>query len=723
MKKLTLFLSAMLLACATTLRAEGENTSLGTLFHETFGDNSSSARDWKDSYSVKSGVAAVYQNAKYSITNAKQGKNSTGQTKSGLNQSTQNQDAIFIVGPLSVAGYQNLEVTYYWKAGSIKGTYTTNLYYSTDGTNYTEVTRTSGKGATSFVQCVYSLPEAAQSNNLYLKVVFNTSNTQAIIDEFVLMGESASTATLQSIEITGEPTKKDYMAGEAFSTDGLKVMGNYDDDTKKEITEGIKWTVTPATLTAGTTSVEVKATVGEKTATRTIEGLTVTAPKTLTSIAVSGTPAEFWKGDTFNHNGMTVTAKWDDNSTTDVTTEATFSEPDMTTAGTQAITVTYKGKSTTYNITVKTIANTQETAYTVAEAIALIDAGKDLTTEVFVKGIVSKIVTPWSTQHNNITYNISDDGATTSTQFQLFRCVTNDANVGDVVIAKGVMTKYNSTYEFTSGNTIVAIVEKVVSSIAISGDAETTNYYAGQTFDPAGLVVTATFEDESTANVTELVDWTFDPAVLEEGTTTVSVSATYKELNAAPVVVTVTVGPAPKVVTIDLTKDETTTATADKLEWKGTILTITSARTSNNTAANNYYPGTKGQSYKSTRFYSGNTLTFTPVKGITLESITYTATTDNYATVMKNSTWTNATASVDGTTVTITPTDGEEAVSATIGGTTGGTSFVINYSGEASPTALDNAIVETPAVKSIENGQLIILRDGVKYNAMGVRLQ
>ena len=38
-------------------------------------------------------------------------------------------------------------------------------------------------------------------------------------------------------------------------------------------------------------------------------------------------------------------------------------------------------------------------------------------------------------------------------------------------------------------------------------------------------------------------------------------------------------------------------------------------------------------------------------------------------------------------------------------------------------TAIDNAAVETPAVKTIENGQLVILRDGVKYNAMGVRLQ
>ena len=38
-------------------------------------------------------------------------------------------------------------------------------------------------------------------------------------------------------------------------------------------------------------------------------------------------------------------------------------------------------------------------------------------------------------------------------------------------------------------------------------------------------------------------------------------------------------------------------------------------------------------------------------------------------------------------------------------------------------TAIDNTTLRTPSVKTIENGQLVILRDGVKYNAMGVRLQ
>ena len=38
-------------------------------------------------------------------------------------------------------------------------------------------------------------------------------------------------------------------------------------------------------------------------------------------------------------------------------------------------------------------------------------------------------------------------------------------------------------------------------------------------------------------------------------------------------------------------------------------------------------------------------------------------------------------------------------------------------------TAIDNATVAEKAVKMIENGQLVIIREGVKYNAQGVRLQ
>ena len=160
------------------------------LFHETFGNNTGSARAWSDTYSVKSGVSAVYSGiSSYTVTNVKQGKNTTGSTQSGLNQSTQGTDAVLIIGPLNVSSAEDMVLTYQWKAASIKGTYSTSLYYATSSTGeYNEVAGT-GSGATTFVERSYTLPAAAQVSTLYLKIIWNTSNSQAIIDEVDLTGK------------------------------------------------------------------------------------------------------------------------------------------------------------------------------------------------------------------------------------------------------------------------------------------------------------------------------------------------------------------------------------------------------------------------------------------------------------------------------------------------------------------------------------------------------
>ena len=164
-----------------------------TLFHESFGNNPNKARAWDDSYSVKSGEASVYSGiSSYDVVNVKQGKNTTGYTQSGLNQSSQGDDAIIIIGPLNVSDYNDLALVYQWKAASIGGTYYTKLYYATSKNgSFLEVTGT-GNGATSFVERSYSLPAAAQVSTLYLKIIWNTSNTQAIIDEVDLSGKSTN---------------------------------------------------------------------------------------------------------------------------------------------------------------------------------------------------------------------------------------------------------------------------------------------------------------------------------------------------------------------------------------------------------------------------------------------------------------------------------------------------------------------------------------------------
>lgn len=386
------------------------------------------------------------------------------------------------------------------------------------------------------------------------------SNKGALyLTSITIKWESGVAKVLKSIEVSGTPTKTTYFDGEAFDPTGLVVTGTYDDGTQKEITDGIVWAKDPEILKLGITSVGVKASVGNITSNiYTVEGITVKEKVTLIGIEANGTPVKYWKGDKFNHDGITITARWSDESETNVTELCQFTEPDMTTAGKKTVTVTYENKECTYEIEVKTIENTKETAYTVSEAIKTIDAGKDLATQVYVKGVVSEIVTPFDPDFGNVSFNVSVDGSAEGEQFQFFRTqkdaknkYTEDPNieVGATVVGYGTLLLYKDKtqkeiYEFAAGNYLVeynAPVEKVLKSIAISGEATKTTYFEGETFDPTGLVVTATYDDESTRVVTNGVKWACTPETLILGATEVNVTATYGEKTASKTVaVTVT---------------------------------------------------------------------------------------------------------------------------------------------------------------------------------------
>lgn len=454
--------------------------------------------------------------------------------------------------------------------------------------------------------------------------------------------------TVKSLAITGEPTNKEYFVGDAFSTDGLKVNATYDDDTQEDVTAKTTctWALAPATFTEA--------------------------------------------------GAVSVTA-----------------------------TATYGGvsASTTCPVTVKTIANTKEGAYTVEQAIALIEAGKGLATPVYVKGVVSKIVDAYNAQYGNISFNVSDDGTTAAPQFEFFRNQKDaehkyteapNIEVGATVVGYGILKKFNDTYEFDKGNYLVeytAPAAKTLTSIAITGEPAKVAYETGESFNPEGLTVTATYDDESTADVTADATWTFDPAtftVVGENIE-VAVKAMYKEMEATTTA-TVSVAKAPLKYFIDLTKDETTTATAEKIEWAKDVVTVSGVQAKGGTAANNYYPGTVGKTYTSTRFYTNSTLTFAPKAGITISSVVYEAASENYAKEMGSSTWTNATVKVEGEKVVITPTDGTTTFSAKIGGTTGGKSFTILYEGTPSSTLAELAENGTEGKEYTVNDEMVVAK-------------
>ena len=124
------------------------------------------------------------------------------------------------------------------------------------------------------------------------------------------------------------------------------------------------------------------------------------------------------------------------------------------------------------------IKNTPETAYTVAKAFELIDAGQGLDDKVYVKGIISTI-NEVSTQHGNATYFISDDGTTTK-ELEIYRgysvggekfTAEDEIKVGDEVIVYGKLTLYGTTYEFSSGSSIYSLNGNTSAIKRVSDDA------------------------------------------------------------------------------------------------------------------------------------------------------------------------------------------------------------------------------------------------------------
>lgn len=128
---------------------------------------------------------------------------------------------------------------------------------------------------------------------------------------------------------------------------------------------------------------------------------------------------------------------------------------------------TYKAGSAYYTITVTPApghGTSPEDPYTVAEARAAIDANAGIT-GVYVVGIVSEIVTEYSSQFHNISFNISSDGSTGSDQIEAYRCKNlnntnftseDDVLVGDEVVVYGNLKLYQDTYEFDAGCYLVS---------------------------------------------------------------------------------------------------------------------------------------------------------------------------------------------------------------------------------------------------------------------------
>ena len=157
----------------------------------------------------------------------------------------------------------------------------------------------------------------------------------------------------------------------------------------------------------------------------------------------------------------------------------------------------YEAQSVTYALTVKAastvdITNTPETAYTVAKALELIEAGEGLDAKVYVKGIISSIKSVDTGEWGNATYNISDNGKEEKV-LVIYRgyylgakdnkfTSADQIKVGDKVVVYGKLVNYNGTKEMNSGSYIYSQNDKVSGVNAITLDKTNAPLYnlAGQ---------------------------------------------------------------------------------------------------------------------------------------------------------------------------------------------------------------------------------------------------
>ena len=377
------------------------------------------------------------------------------------------------------------------------------------------------------------------------------------------------------------------------------------------------------------------------------------------------------------------------------------------------------------------IANTQETALTTAEAIALIEntLAEQLAAEkVYVKGTVSK-VDSYNAKYKSITYwldanafQVYSGKGLNNTDFTSVNDVLVDAEVVVCGNLKKFVNSSSTTYEVDLNNYLVSYITpagaKEVATITLNGNktameiGEDDNEYT-VTYDGDGEL-TIISSNEAVAEAI-IVGTDVIVSAVSEGTTTITISALETD-NYYAVEQKYTLIVSPALVAASLPFEfngalsDISAANGIKQSGLGSYTTDLKLKFDDtndelvikfNATATNVKYDIKGNSFNNSTFdvkESADNQTYTTVA-------TYTAL----------STTQNETKSLLSTTRYVKFVYTNKS--------TGNVALGNIKIYDSTPTAIDNATVAEKAVKMIEDGQLVIIREGVKYNAMGVRLQ
>ena len=210
-------------------------------------------------------------------------------------------------------------------------------------------------------------------------------------------------------------------------------------------------------------------------------------------------------------------------------------------------------------------------------------SGSSLTLPAFEWTTTKILVTGTSGASTSVKQNIFVGSDAVSTETTGAQNVTNTYEIASASQAAGTIYILKIT---SAHNTQIAKIEiygegegggstKTLESLVISGDPTKTSYYAGQDFDPAGLTVTGTYSDQSTATITSGIEWSYSPSQeLALNQTSIGVTATVGNISSEEYNVDVTVTEAPAAVNYEK-------IIAEPADWSGEYLLVYEADATN----------------------------------------------------------------------------------------------------------------------------------------------
>lgn len=223
----------------------------------------------------------------------------------------------------------------------------------------------------------YSVGESLDTEGLLLHVTYSNGITASIAKDIAVSPErftsigtqtvtldyqgrtvefdvNVTAAVIERISVRTMPSKTVYTVGETLATRGFSLLAHYTDGTSKIITSG--YTYSPKTLSkAGKQYMTVSyggKTTGFNVTVNAAADTQQTASITGISVCTNPTRTSYMTGDTLDTSGLSLTVRYSDGSTRNVSNGFSCTPTTLSLAGNVGITVSYGGHSTRFNVSV-----------------------------------------------------------------------------------------------------------------------------------------------------------------------------------------------------------------------------------------------------------------------------------------------------------------------------------------------------------------------------------